>query len=245
LAPLPAAASHLVTGNGFGFAVVSPETGTVNKFYAHPYSFVRPDPKNPLSEGVETANFIKELGWSGGNGQTPSTVSASAVYEEDSQVIRARTKDGEGLVFMPFGLEQDALVISWEPGSAEAGRGGLYVEWSRPVILRREVRMFGAEMHLLKFDGIDESLLLIPLSAKRAEPTDPRQPLSASRAWVLISLESDSELKQAASEFIRWRAGLARGRWRNGKLQSSSNGGSSGLCISRTKKSGTCGDRAR
>ena len=66
-ASLPAAASHLVTGNGFGFAVVAPETGTVNKFYAHPYSFVRPDPRNPLSEGVETANFIKELGWRSGD----------------------------------------------------------------------------------------------------------------------------------------------------------------------------------
>jgi hypothetical protein len=43
LAALPAAASHLVTGNGFGFAVVLPDTDTVTKFYAHPYSFVRPD----------------------------------------------------------------------------------------------------------------------------------------------------------------------------------------------------------
>ena len=42
LACLPAAASPLVT-NGFGFAVVSPETPTASKFYAHPYSFARPD----------------------------------------------------------------------------------------------------------------------------------------------------------------------------------------------------------
>src|SRR3569833_1119466 len=33
----PLAASHLVTGNGFGFAVVAPESGSVTKFYAHPY----------------------------------------------------------------------------------------------------------------------------------------------------------------------------------------------------------------
>ena len=60
---LPAAATNLVTGNGFGFAVVSPQTGMVTRFYAHPYSFVRPDPETALSEGVETANFIKSLGW--------------------------------------------------------------------------------------------------------------------------------------------------------------------------------------
>src|SRR5215472_7926025 len=87
---LPAAASHLVTGNGFGFAVVSPESATVTKFYAHPYSFVRPDAKNPLSEGVETANFIKALRWGDGTSQL-----ATAEYAEDSHIIRARTSDGE------------------------------------------------------------------------------------------------------------------------------------------------------
>ena len=66
LASLPAAASNLVTGNGFGFAVVSPSTSTVTCFYAHPYSFTQPDPKDPLSEGIPTANFIKSVGWNDG-----------------------------------------------------------------------------------------------------------------------------------------------------------------------------------
>jgi GH15 family glucan-1,4-alpha-glucosidase len=209
LASLPAAASHLVTGNGFGFAVVSPETATVSKFYAHPYSFVRPDSQKPLSEGVETANFIKELGWTDGSGHSPSTQGASAEYEEDSQVIHARRSDGEGLFFMPFGLRQAALVISWESGSAEARRGGLNVEWSWPLRSQRVVRMFGGEMHLLKFDGIDESLLLIPLGGKRVEPAQSQQILATSQAWALVSLESDSEVEQTAREFNRWRAGLA------------------------------------
>ena len=181
LASVPAAASHLVTGNGFGFAVVSPQTATVSKFYAHPYSFVRPDLQNPLSEGVETANFIKELGWRGG-----SVKDASAEYEQDSQVIHARRNDGEGLFFMPFGLRQTALIVSWEPGSAETRGGGLYVEWSRPVKSQRVVRMFGAEMHLLKFDGIEESLLLIPLGGKRTELRQARQVLASSLAWALV-----------------------------------------------------------
>ncbi len=33
---LPAAASNLVTGNGLGFAVAAPYSGTMTKFYAHP-----------------------------------------------------------------------------------------------------------------------------------------------------------------------------------------------------------------
>ncbi|HEY1903763.1 MAG TPA: glycoside hydrolase family 15 [Terracidiphilus sp.] len=207
LLSLPASASHLVTGNGFGFAVVSPDTGTVNKFYAHPYSFVRPDPKNPLSEGIETANFIKQLGWGIGAGPNPSN--ASAEYVKDSQIIHARTRDGDGFVFMPFGLKRDTLIIGWEPSSAEARSGGLHVEWSHPVIQQQQVTMFGVEMRLLKFDGINESLLLIPLSAKQTQPTDSHQLLSASRAWAMISLENASDLPQAASDFIHWRAGLA------------------------------------
>jgi GH15 family glucan-1,4-alpha-glucosidase len=208
LASLPAAASHLVTGNGFGFAVVSPENATVNKFYAHPYSFGRPDAKNPLSEGVETANFIRELGWTVGGAQGSSAQGASAEYEEDSQVIHVRRGDGEGLVFMPFGLRQTALIVSWEPGPAETQSGALHVEWSRPVKSQRVVQISGVEMHLLKFDGIEESLLLIPLGATRAGSTDSQQLLAASRSWALISLEDESELKQAASDFSRWRAGL-------------------------------------
>lgn len=33
--------------------MVSPETGTITKLYAHPYSFVRPDSLKPLGEGVK------------------------------------------------------------------------------------------------------------------------------------------------------------------------------------------------
>ena len=86
----PAAASHLVTGNGFGFAVVAPESGIATKFYPHPHSFVRADPANPLSEGIETPNFIKTLGWG-----TPGRA-GSADYVEDSHVIRMRRADGSG-----------------------------------------------------------------------------------------------------------------------------------------------------
>src|ERR1700748_35594 len=98
---LPAAATNLVTGNGFGFAVVSPQTAMVSKFYVHPYSFVRPDPRNPLGEGVETANFIKSLGWS-----APPAHLTSADYEKDSHVIHARSRSGDGFFFMPFGLRR-------------------------------------------------------------------------------------------------------------------------------------------
>jgi hypothetical protein len=197
----PAAASHMVTGNGFGFAVVLPETGSVSKFYAHPYCFTRHDPQNPLNEGIETANFIKELGWSGA-----SLHSASTEYEEDSHVIHTSGSDGEGTVFMPFGLQHAALVIDWEPGSAKT-QGGWHVEWNRPVESQRAVRLFGAELLVLKFEGIQESLLLIPLDRNRTDSAQPQQALSGGRAWALVSLETEGELEQTVREFNLWRAG--------------------------------------
>ena len=203
VACLPLSASHLVTGNGLGFAVVSPENATVSKFYSHPYSFVRPDPKNALSEGIETANFITSLGWSDG-----AAASASADYEEDSHVIHLRSHAGEGFAFMPFGLGQAALIVSWEPSAPDAGQGSLRVKWSHPVSSQKVLRISGSEIQLLKFAGIEESLLLIPLGPRRF-PAQAQQPLSTSLSWAIISLERDDELQQTMEEFVRWRGGLA------------------------------------
>jgi GH15 family glucan-1,4-alpha-glucosidase len=197
------AASHLVTGNGFGFAVVSPETAAVTKFYAHPYSCVGPDSQNPLIEGVETANFIEELSWKDGQG---SEVESSTKYREDSHVIEVRRSGGEGVFFMPFGLRQTALVIGWDPEAKHATRGGWEVKWSRPVKSQGELWRSGSK--LLRFDGIAESLLLVPLGAKRAGTTDAGQVLSGRPGWALISVESDSAVEAAEQEFLQWRAGL-------------------------------------
>ena len=204
LSCLPVAATNLVTGNGFGFAVVSPQTATVTKFYAHPYSFTGPDPKNPLSEGIETANFIKSLCFGG-----PSSHNASATYERDSHIIRAHSSTGDGFIFMPFGLRQTALIISWEPAADTPLSEGLRVEWNKPVKSQTSVRIAGVEIEQLKFEGIDESLLLIPLTPKSDAPSIAQQPLANSSAWALVSIESDNQLEPAFKEFSQWRAGLA------------------------------------
>ena len=204
LSCLPVAATNLVTGNGFGFAVVSPQTATVSKFYAHPYSFARPDPQNPLSEGIETANFIKSLSFG-----SLSPHNASATYEQDSQIIRAHSSAGDGFIFMPFGLRQTALIICWEPAAETPSSEGLRVEWNKPVKLQTSIRIAGVEIEQLKFEGIDETLLLIPLTPKTDAPAIAQQPLASSPAWALVSIESDDQLEPAFKEFSQWRAGLA------------------------------------
>jgi GH15 family glucan-1,4-alpha-glucosidase len=195
---LPAAATNLVTGNGFGFAVVSPETATVSKFYAHPYSFIRPDPLKPLSEGIETANFLKSLAWSGQG--------ASAEYEAESQVIHARSSSDEGFVFMPFGLRKSALIFDWE-SSANASSGGWKVEWNHPLRSRRVATVDGHEVEVLEFDAIEERLLLVPLAPMRAK-TSEQQPLAGSAAWAMVSLERGDDVEKTVHELYQWQGKL-------------------------------------
>lgn len=194
------AASPLVTGNGFGFAVVTPDNAAVTRFSPHPYSFVRPDPKNPLSEGIETANFIKRLGWSG-------SARASVEYEDDSQVIHIHRADGNGSVYMPFGMERAALVVSWEPHEGQA-RSEVMVEWNRPLRSEQVLRRSGLSLRFLHFEGIDESLLLIPLDPESPPEQSPDRPLRGSASWALIALESNDDLDAAVRAFSRWRARL-------------------------------------
>jgi hypothetical protein len=199
-----AAASNPVTGNGFGFAVVTPETASVTSFYPHPYSFVRPDASNPLGEGVPTVNFITRLALSGA-----PIHDGEVAYEEDSQVLHIRARAGEGFVFMPFGMQRPMLVASWEAGSATPAAVGFPVEWKQPVKSLRSVHAAGIDMRLLQFDGVEESLLLVPLDRVRAQSAGHRQPLAGCSAWALISLANENEWEQAARDFAAWRAGLA------------------------------------
>ena len=188
----PAAASHLVTGNGFGFAVVAPEAGIATKFYSHPHNFVAPDPANALGEGIETINFIKSLGWG-----APKH-SGSADYVADSHIIRLHRDDGTADFYMPFGLDHPALIISLD------GPAPWRVEWAQRI---RSRRMLASGAALLQFDGIDERLLLIPIGANRKGLAD--QFLSASKAWALIAIEKPVEVAGALRDFAQWRSGLS------------------------------------
>ena len=190
----PMFGAPLVTGNGFGFAVVSPETGVVTKFYAHPYSFTGPDPKDALSEGVATANFIKSLRW--------GDEAARAEYVDDSHVIRVRGGAGEGQVFMPFGMKRNVLIVGWSGSSAR----GWSVEWSSPVKSSQMMRPGEVRAQLLVFEGIGERLLLVPLK-RRLKAFDPKRPLEGND-WALISLEDEAEAEGALREFKKWQRDL-------------------------------------
>jgi hypothetical protein len=181
--------TNLVTGNGFGFAVVSPQTATITKFYAHPYSFSRPDPRNPLGEGIETTSFIRSLRFPCDGAQH-----ASAEYLRESHVIEVSCGHTKGFVFMPFGVAQAALVVDWEPGA---------VQWSHKVQSRRLV---AGECEVLTFERTEESLVVIPLHPGRAfisveSGSDPVQAVETFNAWrsdqraVFLVLDEIRELE--------------------------------------------------
>jgi hypothetical protein len=188
----PAEASHLVTGNGFGFAVVAPESAAATKFYPHPHSYTRRDPANDLGEGVETANFIKSIGW-GEPGKA-----GNADYVADSHVIQLHSSGSSGTFFMPFGMDRPALILV-------SNTARWHVQWNRPIQSKRHLRATGASV--LRFEGIDEALLLVPLGEQRTASTG--QPLAASTAWALIALEKNSDAGAAMSDLMRWRTGLS------------------------------------
>lgn len=183
--------------------MVSPESASVTRFSPHPYSFVRPDPKNPLSEGVETANYVKRLAWR----PAGSAGGDSVEYLNDSQVVHIDRAGEDGYVYMPFGLERPALVVSWTPREASTD-DSLQIEWNRPVDSQKQLEISGRKVRLLHLEGIDEPLLMICLEAKHSDPQRPEQPLARSRGWALIALEGDNDLESALHAFDHWRAGL-------------------------------------
>lgn len=193
----PAIASHLVTGNGFGFAVVAPEKGAATKFYSHPYSFVAPSETMPLGEGIETPNFIETLDWGRPNSSTAS-------YVEDSHLIRLHSGHSTGIFFMPFGLHRPALVISLR--ASALSKAAWHVRWAHPLQSQRSVGEAGVNAVLLRFEGIDQPLLLVPLGRRGKAAAG--QPLQASPAWALVALDDVREAKSAIRDVEQWRAGL-------------------------------------
>ena len=224
IACAPATASHLVTGNGHGFAVVAPERGIATSFLPHPHSYMRPDPANPLGEGIETPNYFKSLAW---GGQGPAT----ADYVADSHVIRARRGNASATFFMPFGLERPALIIS----TTAAWR----VEWARPI--RSRSRIGGAQ--LIRFAGIDEPLLLVPLGPVRKAPA--AQPLAASRAWALIALDRTADAPPPCATSPHGARAFRPTPSPRASLPGSNAGGSRPPSASPRSRNAICGGRAR
>ena len=142
--PAIAAFTPLPTGNGFGLATVSQDTGNVTRFYAHPYQFVGPDPSNPYGEGQETTDFLQDLAFDDAGG------SVTVGYRQESHVVTAKRSSGTVSMFMPFGLDADALIMVRE-GSRAAS---LVPAWRHPVASKKIVRESATKLLQFNFQGV-------------------------------------------------------------------------------------------
>lgn len=198
-----AAPTPLVTGNGYGFAVFSLSSGTISKLYAHPYSFMSPDPKEPLSEGLPTTNFLSSLSWDDGR---VSTAAVSADYAEQTHVIVA--DGGRQAFFMPFGLQRNALIAVWQPEAGQTDQACLRVRWAHRVSGRQARHAGDRDAWELTFEGVPESLAVIALD--RGQRPQPREDcFSGHAAWALVPLEDAGQFTKAELEVERWRGGLS------------------------------------
>jgi hypothetical protein len=121
-------------------------------------------------------------------------------------VIEVHGNSGDEVVFMPFGLQQTALILNWKP---KTQAGYLSVEWTHPISSRRPVQFTGTTAQLLRFDGVEESLLLIPIGKRWSIAARKEQLLAGNLGWALLSIERDVQPESAVQSFIAWRSDLS------------------------------------
>jgi GH15 family glucan-1,4-alpha-glucosidase len=177
--------SPLVTGNGFGYAVVA-TTGNVTRLYAHPYRFERPN-TDITKDGPSTANFLKNLQWRTGSqkgselrvfypdmgSNSARSIHPSVSYLAQSQVISVQTPGIEDLYFMPFGLKHNTLVAMRrlaKAAAADGQRGAAITQsrlcpvWEHAVEKEETKHISGVPVRVLTFRDVKECLALVPLS---------------------------------------------------------------------------------
>ncbi|MBX9719905.1 MAG: hypothetical protein K2X81_00795, partial [Candidatus Obscuribacterales bacterium] len=237
----------LVTGNGFGFAVYSQQSKSISRFYAHPYKFEKADPKNLLSEGIETQSFVRTLNWriephpgmlvpsSGGNRSSLESLqdnsekkeSAKAhqshsMYLDQSHIIQASDDEKIQSFFMPFGLNQNVLIstcsLSAMPKAPAATtttlKFTLHSEWVHKVLNSSVVRVDGITILALRFEGMKETLLLVPLGKideSQIKTTFQNASkvsidLSGAESWAFLSLETSADIKSSVTKLKQWQS---------------------------------------
>jgi hypothetical protein len=201
----------LLTGNGFGFAVYSVRDGFVAKFFAHPYLFAKPDPTDPLSEGVQTDGFIKKLKW---ESSVPAPRSADVL--NDSHVIAIRDHQGEEIDFMPFGINRNVLITQWRPRTGGEA-ACLRLEWKAPPASKTYFPNDRGQGQILSFKNSSEKIALIPMDGPGAETGNGC--LGGASAWALAYVENASEISGLLNDLRVWRDRLTPDQWLKRELR--------------------------
>jgi hypothetical protein len=195
----------LTTGNGFGYAVISSTSGAVSHYYSHPYRFERRDPKEPLGEGLEAPDLVKDMDW---QESSASTGPIRAAYVDDSHVVSVEAGGGRAVYFMPFGLGRNVLVAARRPARASATEPSacLRLGWTHPVRSVETLSVDGTRARVFRFERTREAVVLVPLSGAADRPESAPGCLSGP-GWALATVPPGEDAVAAARDVLRWRSG--------------------------------------
>ena len=217
-----AAETPLVTGNGHGFAVLTNQ-GKLSGLFAHPYKFEKPDPADALSEGLETADFIKNMEWKMAHNAKLGVLAVSksgealplqVEYINESHVIGINSPTaGMQTYFMPFGLEDNVLIVDHRDDVKQDYPDHLSVEWEHRVKSVERMQVGNRLVRVFQFDQVSDLLAVVPVtrltggSDSAADST--HYTFRGRRDWAFITIEKKELVADALARFDRWAAGLS------------------------------------
>jgi len=205
--------SPLVSGNGFGFAVVDTR-GIATRLYAHPYRFERANP-DVTKEGDSTPNLIKRMVWLPADaGEKVEAASADAAgqdkpeisYLNQSQIVSCKFSSHQSLFFMPFGLKRNALITFDRPVDSRHPLQ-LCPHWQNEIEYDEVVNVRDTGYHLYRFRGVKEHVLLARLDGCSPLSVTGTQKLAGS-GWAVLVLEDKKDAPAAFDDFLQWQNGL-------------------------------------
>lgn len=192
--------SPLVTGNGFGYAVLA-TTGDITRLYAHPYRFERPN-SDPSKDGYDTANFLKSMSWSNQAAKT------QIGYIQESHVLSAKGSGIENVYFMPFGLKHNVL-IALQRGTKSSPQVSLRPVWQRPIEKETQKELQGLKLRLLQFRDIKESLAIVALGKTDSNAKSANSKDLVGQAFAFLVLEDPAQLEPTIKDLLNWRGALS------------------------------------
>jgi hypothetical protein len=181
------ASSNLVSGNGYGYVSVDPQSGGLTRFWAHPYIYERKIP-GIKDGGVKTANFLKRASWQV-NG---ADVGGPAAYKTQSHVIESAKQS----FFMPAGLSRNAVIATSPSG------GCLNLDWQNKIKSSRDKTIDGRKVRIVQFKGVKESVMLVPLH--EGASIAGQNCVSGSDGFAIMSLDKTSDAEAALKDLLKW-----------------------------------------
>lgn len=191
--------SCLVTGNGYGYAAVSPNSGALVMFLGHPYSHKQFDAEDPEGDGIETSNLIRRAAWVN-NGVV---VTGRPSYVSESQVIGNNSAALNNRFFMPFGLNRNALIATAQVNSSQL-QPCLDMKWRGSIDSEESRVVDGTSIRVIKFTENPAPLVAIPLSSDSSSTSS--CPYQGS-GWAFMKVDNDGDIANAVRDLKKWQNG--------------------------------------